>query len=99
MHDVRRTLGRTPQAETAAQPGVHLLDQAISATKQTERTRAEDLMKHADRAGAQGHGHLVQERHQTINDAIKAIDAKISKQLAAVMHHPNSRSWRAPGAA
>ena len=36
---------------------------------------------------------------QTFNKAIEAIDAKLSKQLSAIMHHEVSRSSKAAGAA
>ena len=38
-------LARPPQPAGATQPGSGLLDQAISATKQTEPERAEELMR------------------------------------------------------
>ena len=80
----RRPAPTTDEPRTAA-----CSTRSIAATKQTERERAEDLLQHPDRGGAEGHGHLRQERRpQTINQAIEAIDEQLSEQLAAVMHHP-----------
>jgi type VI secretion system protein ImpC len=96
MPDAR--LVQTPQAETAAQPGVDLLEQAISATKQTEPKRAEELLRTLTEQALEGTVSYSKNLNLSINEAIKQIDAKISKQLAAVMHHPKFKqlegSWR-----
>src|SRR5438067_9709408 len=83
---------------TTTEGGASLLDQVISATKQTERSRAEDLIRTlADEALA---GTVTYSKNVTvtINKSISALDAAISKQLNAVMHHPNftklEGSWR-----
>jgi type VI secretion system protein ImpC len=91
-------LVQTPQAETAAQPGVDLLEQAISATKQTEPKRAEELLRTLTEQALEGTVSYSKNLNLSISEAIKQIDAKISKQLAAVMHHPKFKqlegSWR-----
>jgi type VI secretion system protein ImpC len=96
MPDAR--LVQTPQAETAAQPGVDLLEQAISATKQTEPKRAEELLRTLTEQALEGTVSYSKNLNLSISEAIKHIDAKISKQLAAVMHHPKFKqlegSWR-----
>ena len=96
MSDAR--LVQTPQAETAAQPGVDLLEQAISATKQTEPKRAEELLRTLTEQALAGTVSYSKNLNLSIAEAIKQIDAKISKQLAAVMHHPKFKqlegSWR-----
>ena len=96
MPDAR--LVQTPQAETAAQPGVDLLEQAISATKQTEPKRAEELLRTLTEQALEGTVSYSKNLNLSISEAIKQIDAKISKQLAAVMHHPKFKqlegSWR-----
>ena len=96
MPDAR--LVQTPQAETAAQPGVDLLEQAISATKQTEPKRAEELLRTLTEQALEGTVTYSKNLNLSISEAIKQIDAKISKQLAAVMHHPKFKqlegSWR-----
>ena len=96
MPDAR--LVQTPQTETAAQPGVDLLEQAISATKQTEPKRAEELLRTLTEQALEGTVSYSKNLNLSISEAIKQIDAKISKQLAAVMHHPKFKqlegSWR-----
>lgn len=96
MPDAR--LVQTPQAETAAQPGVDLLEQAISATKQTEPKRAEELLRTLTEQALEGTVSYSKNLNLSISEAIKQIDAKVSKQLAAVMHHPKFKqlegSWR-----
>lgn len=84
--------------ETTAQPGVDLLEQAISATKQTEPKRAEELLRTLTEQALEGTVSYSKNLNLSISEAIKQIDAKISKQLAAVMHHPKFKqlegSWR-----
>jgi type VI secretion system protein ImpC len=96
MSDAR--LVQTPHAETAAQPGVDLLEQAISATKQTEPKRAEELLRTLTEQALEGTVSYSKNLNLSISEAIRQIDAKISKQLAAVMHHPKFKqlegSWR-----
>lgn len=77
---------------------VSLLDQAISATKQTEPSRVQELLRAlTDEALA---GTVTFDRNLTITleAAVKALDEKLSEQLAAVMHHPDflklEGSWR-----
>jgi type VI secretion system protein ImpC len=86
------------QAAAAEAKEVGLLDQVIAATKQTERSRTEDLMKTlVDQALA---GIVTWDKNvtKTINATIKAIDEKLSTQLAAIMHHPDFQklegTWR-----
>jgi type VI secretion system protein ImpC len=74
------------------------LEDIIRETKQTERDRAKDLIQTlVDQAMA---GTITYDKNitKTINATIKAIDRKLSEQLAAVMHHPDFQklegSWR-----
>src|SRR5215467_5439862 len=75
-----------------------LLEQAISATKQTERSRAEDLIRTLTEEALKGTVTYNKNVTVTINQALKAIDAAVSKQLNAVIHHPDflklEGSWR-----
>ena len=75
-----------------------LLDQVLTATKQTERSRAEDLVRTLAEEALKGTVTYSKNVTVTINQAIKAIDAAVSKQLNAVMHHPDflklEGSWR-----
>lgn len=77
---------------------VNLLDQILTATKQTERSRAEELMKTLVDQAMTGVVTWDKNVTKTINARIKAIDEILSKQLAAVMHHPDFQklegSWR-----
>lgn len=94
------------QAQAAAAPAaaeaevkeVSLLDQVISATKQTERSRAEELMKTLVDQALAGIVTFDKNVTKTINATIKAIDEKLSVQLAAIMHHPDLQklegTWR-----
>ncbi|MDZ4850396.1 MAG: type VI secretion system contractile sheath large subunit [Pirellulaceae bacterium] len=77
------------------------LEKAIKATKQTERTRAEDLLRNFTQQALQGTVTWDKSLARSIQNAIDAIDEKISKQLSAVMHHPDFQklegSWRGLG--
>ncbi len=87
-----------PAAATAEAQEVSLLDRVLSATKQTERSRAEDLMKTLIDQAMAGVVTFDKNVTKTINATIKAIDEKLSEQLAAVMHHPDFQklegTWR-----
>lgn len=86
-----------PQTETL-EGGTSLLDQAISATKQTERSRVEELLRALTQEALNGTVTYSRNLTLTINEAVKALDARLSKQLAAIMHHPEflklEGSWR-----
>src|SRR5208337_1806731 len=75
-----------------------LLEQAISATKQTERDRAQELIKTLTEEALKGTLTWSKDVTRTLTQGIKAIDAVLSKQLAAVMHHPKFQqlegTWR-----
>ena len=77
---------------------LNLLDQILSATKQTDRSRAEDLMKNLVDQALSGVVTWDKNVTKTINARIQAIDEILSKQLSAVMHHPDFQklegSWR-----
>ncbi len=77
---------------------ISLLDQAISATKQTAPDEAKDLIANLTEQVMKGTLTWDRNLTHTINSAITAIDQAISKQLAAVMHHEKFQqlegSWR-----
>lgn len=81
--------------ETEAQS---LLEQAISATKQTERSRAEELLAALTDEAMKGTVTWDKSLTRTFQQAIASIDTVISEQLAAVMHHPSFQkmegTWR-----
>ena len=62
-----------------------LLEQAITATRQTERSRAEELLKTLTTEALKGTVTFDKDVTRSLTASIKAIDAAISKQLAAVM--------------
>jgi type VI secretion system protein ImpC len=75
-----------------------LLDQAIKATKQTEESRAQELLRTLTEEALKGTITWSKDVTRTITAGVKAIDAAISKQLAAVMHTPQFQklegTWR-----
>lgn len=71
----------TTESESAS-----LLEQAIGATKQTERSRAEELIKTLADEAMKGTVTWSKNVSKTLNEGIAAIDAVVSKQLAAIMH-------------
>lgn len=83
---------------TTEETGLGLLDQVIGATKQTERDRAQELIKALTEEALKGTVTFSRNLSQTFDRAIAAIDAKVSEQLNQVMHHPRftklEGSWR-----
>jgi type VI secretion system protein ImpC len=77
---------------------VSILDQAISATKQTEPARVETLMRTLAQEAMSGTVQFNKNLTVTLREAIAKIDAQISEQLAAVMHNDRFQqmegSWR-----
>jgi len=84
-------------AEAEAAEG-GLLESAISATKQTERNRAEELLKTLTEEALKGTVTWNKDVTRTVKAGIAAIDQVVSKQLSAVMHHPDFQklegTWR-----
>ncbi|MBL8837456.1 MAG: type VI secretion system contractile sheath large subunit [Alphaproteobacteria bacterium] len=95
MADTQRQAGTGPAAQEA---GESLLDQAIGATKQTDRDTAQDLLKTLTQEAMAGTLTFSKSLSQTVKKAIALIDGQISKQLAAIMHDPRflqlEGSWR-----
>ena len=81
---------------TEAAPG--LLDQILTNTKQTEPDRAQDLVKTLVEQALAGTVTFDRNLTRTFDKAVKAIDAKMSQQLNAIMHDPRflklEGSWR-----
>ncbi|HJZ57385.1 MAG TPA: type VI secretion system contractile sheath large subunit [Gemmataceae bacterium] len=84
-------------ATTTTEAG-SLLDQVIAATKQTERSRAKELLDTLVDEALKGTVTYSKNVSVTIKQAIRALDTSISKQLNAVIHHPDflklEGSWR-----
>jgi type VI secretion system protein ImpC len=85
------------QATTTAKEA-GLLDQILDATKQTERSRAEELIKTLSEEALKGTVTWSRNVTQTLKQGMEAIDRAMSKQLAAVLHHPDFQkmegTWR-----
>ena len=85
-------------AATQTVEGVNLLDQVLSATKQTEPDHAQDLVKNLVQQALDGTVTFDRNLTRTFARAIEAIDRKLSNQLNAVMHDPKfvklEGSWR-----
>ncbi|WP_426370179.1 type VI secretion system contractile sheath large subunit [Pseudocolwellia sp. HL-MZ7] len=75
-----------------------ILDQAIVATKQTESSRAEELIRSLTEEALKGTVQWNKNLTVTFNQAIKVLDETISNQLAAIMHNDEFQklegSWR-----
>ena len=82
----------------AEEQSLSLLEQAIGATKQTKREDATDLIGNLTSQVMQGTVTWDRNLSHTITSAVDAIDAAISKQLAAIMHNEKFQklegSWR-----
>ena len=85
-------------AATVTTDGVNLLDQVLSATKQTEPDHAQDLVKNLVEQALKGTVTFDRNLTKTFDKAIAAIDAKMSAQLNAIMHAEKfvklEGSWR-----
>ena len=75
-----------------------LLDQAISVTRQPDRDQVEALLRALTQEATAGTVSFSKNLTVTMQRAIEAIDAQLSTQLAAIMHHEKFRalegSWR-----
>ncbi|OUS04734.1 EvpB family type VI secretion protein [Gammaproteobacteria bacterium 42_54_T18] len=85
-------------AEASEGESLSVLEQAIGATKQTERDETQDLLKNLTEQAMSGTVAWDKNLSVTMKNAIDAIDAQISKQLAAIMHNDKFQklegSWR-----
>ncbi len=83
-------------AEAVATPS--LLEQAIDATRQTERDEAQDLIENFVRQAEHQVVKFDRNLTRTVNKAITLLDEKISTQLNAILHDPRflklEGSWR-----
>jgi type VI secretion system protein ImpC len=75
-----------------------LLEQAVAATRNTERNRAEQLLQTLTKEAMAGTVTWNKNLTATINDAIAKIDEQVSKQLTQVLHGEELQklegSWR-----
>ncbi len=74
-----------------------LLEQAVAATKQTERSQAEELIRTLTENALEGQITWDKNLVVSVSNAIAAIDAKISEQLAKITHEESFKklesSW------
>jgi type VI secretion system protein ImpC len=77
------------EGSTAVVVEPNLLEQCILATRQTERSRAEQLLKTLTDEAMKGTVTWDKSVTNTVQQAIKKLDEALSKQLAAVLHHPD----------
>ncbi len=86
------------QSTTVQAAENNLLEQAIQATRQTERSQAEELLKALTGEALKGTLSWDKNLIRTVTATIKTLDQTISKQLAAVMHQEKFQqlegSWR-----
>jgi type VI secretion system protein ImpC len=85
-------------AATSEAKEVSLLDQVLEATKQTERSRAEELIHTLADEALKGTVTYSKNVTVTIKSAITAIDQTMSKQLSAILHNADFQkleaTWR-----
>ena len=85
-------------AETTETETVSILDQAIAATKQTERSRAQDLLSALTEEALKGTVTWSKNVSLTIKQGMQAIDAAVTKQLKAIMQQAKFQklegTWR-----
>jgi type VI secretion system protein ImpC len=88
----------TPATTTTTEAAPTLLDEVLAATRQTERSRAEDLIRTLTEEVLKGTVSWSRNVSETIRAGMEALDAALSKQLAAIMHHPDFQklegTWR-----
>jgi type VI secretion system protein ImpC len=88
----------SPETTVTTTDEPSLLDSVIAATKQTEPERAQALLRALTEQALDGTVKFDRNLTVSINKAIEAIDAKISEQLAAIMHDPKfsklEGAWR-----
>jgi type VI secretion system protein ImpC len=98
MADAQQDPSQAAAQNADAPAGPSLLEQAIKATKQTERSRTEELLKTLTEEALKGTVSYSKNIGQTLDAAIKGIDKLVSKQLNAIMHAEAFRklegSWR-----
>lgn len=89
---------RAQDSQALETSSLSILDKAVAATKQTERSQAEELLRVLTENALNGTVTWNKSLVASVNAAIKSIDESISKQLAKVMQHEDFRklegSWR-----
>jgi type VI secretion system protein ImpC len=90
--------GAPSTTTTTSEEGLGLLDQVLGATKQTERDRAEELIRALTEEALKGTVTFDRNLVKTFDRAIAEIDRKVSEQLNQIMHNERflklEGSWR-----
>jgi type VI secretion system protein ImpC len=90
--------GAAASTVTTTEAGLGLLDQVLGATKQTERDRAEELIRALTEEALKGTVTFNRNLVVTFDRAIAEIDRKVSEQLNKIIHHERflklEGSWR-----
>ena len=93
-----QTQTQAAAATTTEEGGLSFLDQVVGATKQTAPDQAQDLVKNLVEQAMAGTIKFDKNLTRTFDQAIAAIDNKLSQQLNAIMHDPKflklEGSWR-----
>jgi len=86
------------QESSVKQTEFSLLEQAISVTKQTERSQTEELLRALTTEALKGTISWDKNLVRSVNKTIAAIDQALSKQLAVIMHQEKFKklegTWR-----
>ena len=92
------TQAEKKQSQATSTESTSLLEQAVAATRNTERSRTEQLLKTLTSEALKGTVSWNKNLSATINEAIAKIDEKISKQVTKILHAPEVQklegSWR-----
>src|SRR5579862_5924431 len=98
MSSPEQAAAAAPAAAAGEKAEPNILDQVLSATKQTEPSRAQDLVRTLAEEVMKGTVTWSKNVGASIDAGIKALDAVLSKQLAAIMHHKDfakmEGTWR-----
>jgi len=98
MSDTNRSAAASSATTTTLTEGRSLLDEAIGATRQTEPDQVAELLRAFTDEALAGTVSYSRNFTVTMREAIAAIDAKMSAQLAAIMHDEKFKalegSWR-----
>ena len=100
MSETRKLQGKATAGATTqeASDARSLLDQVVSATRQTEPDRAQELVRTLVEQANRGTVVFDRNLTRTIERAITTIDGLLSSQLNEIMHHPRflklEGSWR-----
>jgi type VI secretion system protein ImpC len=97
-HIMSEQIHATSKTPAPLQQQTNLLEAAIGATKQTEPSRAEELLAALVKESLTGTIVWNKNLVSTLNETINRLDEKLSRQLVKVMHHESFKklegAWR-----